>query len=83
VDTGIFETRNIRYFALSLLFVPIVYVVRRYSPNIFVTAGAGAVLCSGIYFMILVLLKDEHALSVRTLCIDALRRGFRMIGVIS
>jgi O-antigen/teichoic acid export membrane protein len=83
VDTGIFETRNIRYFALSLLFVPIVYVVRRYSPNIFVTAVAGAVLCSGIYFMILVLLKDEHALSVRTLCVDALRRGFRMIGVIS
>lgn len=83
VDTGIFDAKNIRYVVLSLLFVPVIFVIKKYSPNIFITAGAGAVICSGIYFGILVFVKDEHALSVKKLGIDALRRILRRIGVIS
>jgi O-antigen/teichoic acid export membrane protein len=83
VDTGIFDLKNIRYVILSLLFVPVVFVIKKFSPNIFITAGAGAIICAGMYFIILVVMKDVHALSVKRLMIDALRRGFRLIGVIS
>jgi O-antigen/teichoic acid export membrane protein len=82
VSTGIFSFRHIRYILVAIFFIPIAIFVKKYFSNEFFVSAIVASLCSGIYFTVFVLVKDEHALAVKKLIEDVIRRVFRMAGFI-
>ncbi|MBQ4050675.1 MAG: polysaccharide biosynthesis protein [Oscillospiraceae bacterium] len=62
IELYFFNKENIRYIALSLVFVPVTLGVRALGFGDIITALAAVPLCMGIYFGALLVIKDETML---------------------
>jgi len=55
----LFSLANIKYFLISLTFIPIAYIVKTSSFNIFIEFFLIIFICSAFYFLILFIMKDH------------------------
>lgn len=60
----IFEFRNILYFVISIIFLPIKYIITLLTKNNFIVFSSMIMVCGMVYFFILWLIKDEAFIKV-------------------
>ncbi len=64
IEVNFFSKKNLTYFALGLIFIPISIIIRKLSLGFYTTLGLIIILCILLYFAVLLIKKDENLLFI-------------------
>ncbi|NFE84227.1 flippase [Clostridium botulinum] len=59
IDINLFAFENVKYFYYSLLFIPVIFIIKHFISSVFLISALAVLACGIIYVGILILTKDE------------------------
>ncbi len=74
IDINLFAFENVKYFYYSLLFIPVIFIIKHFISSVFLISALAVLACGIIYVGILILTKDEVFLQLS----NTLLRKFKL-----
>lgn len=62
IDFKIFEFSKLKYLLISIIFIPIIFIIKSIISSLIIRTIASVIICSIFYFIILLIIKDEFML---------------------
>lgn len=75
LNLNLFSKNTIYYLMLSIIFIPIIELIKEMHYNYIVTSIISAIVCSFIYAFILFLLKENCILEVQTIILEKIKKN--------